>query len=304
MSPRSRKLLKLVETLQLELARDGDHSEDRRYHAGAFLSGELRKRSGRNARGGTTTTTTGENTFFSDKRPGNPRTTRDSAMICDDGGGGGDSYPCLGATDREDLMRLRLENRNMHLLLVENRELKTQIREEAANAELVQRELRDKLGRVQGKLDEVTGELEAARGRLLLLPQPAVATAAEEATISRWAVHRSIGCWRFTRSAEGGLIPWHKHQSSTITPLLRFGCIVSSCSEGGTSGQKINGLSHNRNSHNPIPSHLSPFSFADVCCCCSVTQRAISRAPAAKAGAEGAIATTPSQPRSCLRLRQ
>ncbi|CAM9992325.1 unnamed protein product [Ectocarpus fasciculatus] len=254
----SRKLLKLVETLQLELARDDENNnEDRRYQAGASLCGDLRQRSGRSARGGTLTTTAtkDEDAFCSDKRPPNPR-TRDSTMICDDGGGGGDNYPYSGATSREDLRRLRLENRNMHLLLVENRELKAQIREEAANAELVQTELRDKLGKVEGKLDEVTGELEAARGRLLLLPQPATATATATATEEAAISSRSRG------SDSNNTIPTSELSSSPTIATMdsAFGTDVS-VGDGGGGGDGTGRDGRSYNSRSAGSSRVTPLDW-------------------------------------------
>ncbi|CAM9297819.1 unnamed protein product [Ectocarpus sp. 6 AP-2014] len=174
-------------------------------------------------------------------------------MICDGGGGGGGGgFPYLGASSREELRRLRLENRNMHLLLVENRELKTQIREEAANAELVQRELRDKLGRVEGKLDEVTGELEAARGRLLLLPPAAAATVTEEATISS----RS-------RGSDSNTIPTSELSSSPTVATVdsAFGTDVSVGDGGGGSDGTGRGGGCSYNSGGTGRSRVTPLDW-------------------------------------------
>lgn len=74
---------------------------------------------------------------------------------------------CSEPITKEDLRRLRLENRNMHLLLVENRELKNQAREESARAEEKLRGLTAELNKVQGQLEEVAKELEVARAKLL-----------------------------------------------------------------------------------------------------------------------------------------
>lgn len=66
--------------------------------------------------------------------------------------------PLIG---REDVKLLRLENRNMWLLLAENRELKHQAQEESARAEKVQRELREELARVKRDLEAATQKFEA-----------------------------------------------------------------------------------------------------------------------------------------------
>ncbi|CAN0162645.1 unnamed protein product, partial [Scytosiphon promiscuus] len=152
----SRKLLKLVEHLQLEVARRDDNKnnsdsdyDDRNSH-----------------------------------RRGKIGTKDDSSNSDDDDGNSRGHLHPAPTTTREDLRRLRLENRNMHLLLVENRELKTQAREESARTERTRRELTAELEAVSGRLEEVTRELEVARGVLLLLPPPA-AVETEAAAVGR-----------------------------------------------------------------------------------------------------------------------
>lgn len=54
----------------------------------------------------------------------------------------------------------------MHLLLVENRELKVQARRESARAEETQRELRAELGKVKDRLRSIKEELEVAQEKL------------------------------------------------------------------------------------------------------------------------------------------
>ena len=66
---------------------------------------------------------------------------------------------------REDLRRLRVENRNMHLLLVENRELKSQVHMQSVSAE-----------EERTKLVKAREELEGERARLLV----------QEGVQSRW----------------------------------------------------------------------------------------------------------------------
>lgn len=61
-----------------------------------------------------------------------------------------------GECSREDIRRLRLENRNMQLLLVENRELKKQAREDAARAEEKQRALTAEVESLRGQLREIS----------------------------------------------------------------------------------------------------------------------------------------------------
>lgn len=91
----------------------------------------------------------------------------------------------IGANDdaeysREDIRRLRLENRNMQLLLVENRELKRQAKEDAARGKEKQRAL--------------TAEVESLRGQLRGIS----ATAAER---DKWQHDRD---GRSSRYMEGG----------------------------------------------------------------------------------------------------
>lgn len=188
----SRKLLKLVEHLQLERARCVDGSgEVLGYHRHAattspFVSGGSRRRqedkvtadlsnnfgdnnNKNNSRSENHGDEDGDEGFASPPVPRpagrKPRARRDSA-----------TQPRFDPTpplSREDVRRLRLENRNMHLLLVENRELKSQVREQSASAEGVRRELAAELGRVTGQLRGALRELQEARARLLLLQQPA-----------------------------------------------------------------------------------------------------------------------------------
>ena len=221
-----RKLLKLVETLQLERAcRDDDDEDGRAWHyrrrPAAAVRGEHREeekscrnggkiRSGNSAssnnhRGGGDDNDDVQDEEETDDRggltpTGNPRlfstetstrrlgatstrhatTTAAAAAAAGSGSGsGGDDHDRFSAPiTREDLRRLRLENRNMHLLLVENRELKKQAREESAGAEGARRELEAELAGVKGELGRVSRELRAARDRLVLLQGGAV---------SRWA---------------------------------------------------------------------------------------------------------------------
>ena len=93
------------------------------------------------------------------------------------GDGGRDHYSA--PISREDLRRLRLENRNMHLLLVENRELKKQAREESARAESGRRELAAELDRSKGELLRVSRELRVVGERLQLLQGGAVSRCAK-----------------------------------------------------------------------------------------------------------------------------
>lgn len=111
--PDPRKLLKVIETLQVERAQqqrlDG--------HQDGVVGG-----------------------FF----PGDARDI-----------GANDDLECSGLTTREDIRRLRLENRNMQLLLVENRELKRQAREDATRAEEKQRALTAEVESLRGQLREL-----------------------------------------------------------------------------------------------------------------------------------------------------
>ena len=71
-----------------------------------------------------------------------------------------------GSKYREDIRRLRLENRNMHFLLIENRELKRQAREEATRAEDQRHVLRAEVERLRGRLRGVlVAELDRASPR-------------------------------------------------------------------------------------------------------------------------------------------
>lgn len=92
---------------------------------------------------------------------------------------------------REDVRRLRLENRNMHLLLAENRELKNQVREQSASAEDARRELAAELGRVTGQLRGALRELQDTRARLLVL-QPTEALVSSPG-VDEGIVSRCVG---------------------------------------------------------------------------------------------------------------
>ena len=225
-----RKLLKLVETLQLERARRCDDDDGRAFHYprhahrhAAAVRGQHRweekrgtsKHGGNRKSNGDTADDNGNNKngdnnhggdehedrtdgdedegkeYACPSSPGSRNnnmsthrhgaTTATHTTVSGSGGGGHGHDHCYSAPiSREDLRRLRLENRNMHLLLVENRELKKQAREDSARAEGARRELLAELGRVKGELAKVSRELKVTEDRLLFLQGGCV-------TSSRWA---------------------------------------------------------------------------------------------------------------------
>lgn len=121
----SRKLLKLVESLQLERALHADSGSRRQGPCLVYHDGRVSK--------------TLKNT----------RIDADST-----------------SETIEDIRRLRLENRNMHLLLVENRELKREAKKDSARGKEELRALREELGTVRAQLHDVTVELNLSRDNL------------------------------------------------------------------------------------------------------------------------------------------
>ena len=147
----NRKLLKLVETLQLEAARHREEQEEV------------------------------NQTLVADRRGDNASTTSRTPRNAINSGSDTDDSNTI---TREDLRRLRVENRNMHLLLVENRELKNQVRMESVNAE-----------KARTKLSKTREELEGVRARLLV----------QEGVQSRWGKRRRIDIGVMPLYGRGGV---------------------------------------------------------------------------------------------------
>lgn len=158
-----------METLQLERARlDDDDGQARHYEGGQEEEREQEQEETNTRR----LTLPGNPRLHSDRstqhlstRTANHNTNHAAANNNGREDHGNHSAPI----SREDLRRLRLENRNMHLLLVENRELKKQALQENASAERDRRELAAELCRAKSELERVLRELKAAKDGLLLL---------------------------------------------------------------------------------------------------------------------------------------
>ncbi|CAN0237111.1 unnamed protein product, partial [Pylaiella littoralis] len=266
-----RKLLQLVEALQLDRARrnstEGEEEEEeeeencRNFQAAAKFRGvqEERKNKKNNNRrknddGGDDDDD--DNASWFERRTNPSAHSNGNALIRNNNAGEdvGENhhhhYYSAPKISREDLRRLRLENRNMHLLLVENRELKQQVREESVNAESTRRKLAAELSVVKGQLMEVVRELEGARKRLLPL-QPAAALVQQGGIISRWS----------GSSSSGNNPPLENMSASTSTTgdsMTDTGTALNSSTTSSCSGTLIGGWSCSSNNYY---SRATPFDW-------------------------------------------